>query len=205
MTNAASNAVQVVFDYKSPYTYLALEALYRLEDETRVPFQWTPWNFPIEPGYGTPGTRTVLQENKVRYMYRDARRLAAPRGLTILPPKKLFDTTLAGIGALYAQNQKRFRAYNDRVFRGFWTATLDIEAPAAIETVLREAGVDTSGWAAFVPVGRAQLPALAEQALKDGVFGIPTVRVGKELFWGSDRLDLCRQTINRLAGESQGV
>jgi hypothetical protein len=33
------------------------------------------------------------------------------------------------------------------------------------------------------------LAAATEQAIADGVFGVPTFRLGDELFWGGDRVD----------------
>lgn len=75
--------VKLYYDYKSPYTHLAKEELYRIEDEYEFRMQWLPWNFPIEPSYGAAGSRTPSQQNRVKYMYMDVRRVAAERGLVI--------------------------------------------------------------------------------------------------------------------------
>jgi len=39
------------------------------------------------------------------------------------------------------------------------------------------------------PAVKMQLARETEQAIADGVFGVPTFRIDDELFWGSDRID----------------
>ena len=50
-----------------------------------------------------------------------ARRQARKRGLVILGTRKIWDSSLAAIGMLWAKRQgkRQFRAYHDRVFERF--------------------------------------------------------------------------------------
>ena len=47
----------------------------------------------------------------------------------ILGTRKIWDSSLAAIGMLWAKRQgkRQFRAYHDRVFERFWRRELDIE------------------------------------------------------------------------------
>jgi len=52
---------------------------------------------------------------------------------------------------LYAKRQSdaALRRYHDITFERFWKRELDIEDPAVVGSVLTEAGVDTTGFAAY--------------------------------------------------------
>ena len=86
--------------------------------------------------------RNAHQWRRVKYSYMDVRREANRVGLTIRGTQKIWNSSLAGIGLLYAKRHGVFRAYNDEVFERFWKHELDIENPAALADVLKRAGAD---------------------------------------------------------------
>ena len=79
----------------------------------------------------------------------DLRRLANRRGLTVRGPQKLFDTSLASIGLIYAQRRGVFRKYNDFTFERFWKRELDIEDREVMRRVLEECGAETAAFLAL--------------------------------------------------------
>jgi len=191
--------IRFYFDYKSPFAYLAKDEAYRLEEDYRVQVEWLPVILDIAAAFGGVETRTELQWRKVRYMYLDARRWANERGLVVRGPQKIFDSTIACMGALYAMRQRRFRPYNDRVFARFWARELDIENRGKIAAVLAEVGAETQGFAAYTEEdGRAEMAAIQERADQEGVFGVPTFVVGSEPFWGNDRVPWVRKKLDAL-------
>jgi 2-hydroxychromene-2-carboxylate isomerase len=134
--------------------------------------------------------RNAHQWRRVRYSYMDCRRQARKRGLVIRGPQKIWDSTLAAAGMLYAQRagDAVFRRYNDLVFERFWQRALDIEDAAAIGGVLTEAGADGDGFAGYAAAGREEVATISRAAEASGVFGVPSFVVGDELFWGSEHL-----------------
>ncbi|HZP45073.1 MAG TPA: DsbA family protein [Candidatus Binataceae bacterium] len=183
-------------DYKSPYAYLAIEPTRALEREAGVKFVWLPYVLEIPLFLGTVEERNAHQWRRVRYSYMDARRLANRRGLIVKGPQKIFDSSLAAIGMLYAQRRGTFERYNDLVFERFWKRELDIEDRAAIARVLEESGAPTTGFDDFVDgPGRAELKRIATTAEASGVFGVPTYVIDGEVFWGGDRLWMVREKL----------
>ncbi|MGE0336015.1 MAG: 2-hydroxychromene-2-carboxylate isomerase [Gammaproteobacteria bacterium] len=187
------------FDYKSPYAYLAQAANDALEARYAINLVRVPYTLHIpsylgaaeldETGRDRLGTRNAHQWRRVRYSYMDCRREANRRGLVIRGPRKIFDSTLAHIGFLYAAARQQFRDYHARVFERFWRRELDLEDPAAIAAVLVESGVDLDAFADFARgEGRAMLTQLQQDAEEAGVFGVPSWILGGELFWGAERL-----------------
>jgi 2-hydroxychromene-2-carboxylate isomerase len=192
-------------DYKSPYAYLAKDLIYELERDFPVRIDWLPYTLDIpsflgsarvdEQGNTIESTRDPHQWRRVRYSYMDCRRQARKRGLTILGPRKIWDSSLAAIGMLWAKRQGPaiFRAYHDRVFERFWRRELDIENAEVIAATLAEGGADTADFATFLSgEGRAEHDAIRQRAEASGVFGVPTLVLDGELFWGREHLpDIC--------------
>jgi len=200
-------SLQLFIDYKSPYAYLAKDPAYDLARETGVEIDWLPYTLDIPAYLGSAkvdGQGGVLEENRnahqwrrVKYSYMDCRREANRRGLTIRGTKKIFDSTLANIGLLYAKRQGVFRGYNDRVYERFWKRELDIEDRAALRAVLAECGADTAGFEGFLDgEGRRELMQIQRQAEAAGVFGVPSFLLPDgDLYWGREHLPLIRERL----------
>lgn len=193
--------VTLYSDYKSPYAYLAKAPAYELERQFQAKLEILPYTLDIPKFLGSAEVdaagNVVRQERndhqwrRVRYSYMDARRQARKQGLTILGPRKIWDSSLAAIGLLFAKRQGAvvMRGYHDRVFERFWRRELDIENPEVLAGVLREAGAKTAGFASYVEGdGRREHDAIQSAAHERGVFGVPSFIVDGELFWGGEHL-----------------
>ena len=204
--------IKVFTDYKSPYAYLAKDLAYGLERETGVRLQWLPYTLDIPAYLGSAkldSAGTVVEESRnahqwrrVKYSYMDCRREANLRGLVIRGTQKIWDSALANIGMLFAEEQGTLHAYHDRVFERFWRRELDIEDVAVLAGVLHEAGADGSAFAAYASAkGRQklkeiQLAAEAADRLQTHVFNVYDVdRNAARL------LDHYRDVIGPISGE----
>lgn len=196
-----AKAITVYSDYKSPYAYLAKDLVYQLEGAFAVRIEWLPYTLDIPAYLGSAqlndrgevveSARNAHQWRRVRYSYMDCRRQAHKRGLVIRGPRKIWDSSIAAIGMLWAKRHGavRLRAYHDQVFERFWRREFDIEDPDVITAVLAEAGVDIAGFAAYLAAeGRREHDEVRSAAESAGVFGVPTFVIDGELFWGSEHL-----------------
>jgi 2-hydroxychromene-2-carboxylate isomerase len=132
----------------------------------------------------------------------DCRREARKRGLVIRGPQKIWDSTLALCGMLYAKRQRDavFRRYHDAIFERFWKRELDIEDVAVIGGVLAEAGADPAEFADYAAgPGPAELSNICRAAEEIGVFGVPSFIVAGELFWGREHLPDIREMLGAAA------
>lgn len=200
-------ALKLYIDYKSPYAYLAKDLAYGLERDTGVAIDWLPYVLDIPAYLGSAKVDArgkVLEENRnahqwrrVKYSYMDCRREANRLGLTIRGPKKIMNSSLAGIGLLFAKRHGVFREYNDTVFARFWSRDLDIEDRGALAGVLRAAGADTAGFDAFLDgPGRQELLAVQQEAEARGVFGVPSFLLPDgDLYWGREHLPRLRELL----------
>jgi 2-hydroxychromene-2-carboxylate isomerase len=202
---AERRTVTVYSDYKSPYAYLAKDLAYELERDFPVHIDWLPYTLDIpsflgsakvdESGRVIEEQRNAHQWRRVRYSYMDCRRQARKRGLIIRGPQKIWDSTIASCGMLYAKRQGDavFRRYHDAVFERFWKRELDIEDRDVVCAVLAEAGANTADFPGYLAgEGRHEIELVCRAAEAMGVFGVPTFVLDGELFWGREHLpDIC--------------
>ena len=207
----AQRRIRVYSDYKSPYAYLAKDLVYELEHDTGITVDWLPYTLDIPAYLGSAkvdsggnvveASRNAHQWRRVKYSYMDCRREANRRGLTIFGPRKIFDSSLANAGMLYAKRHDTFRAYHDRVFERFWKRELDIENPAALAAVLAECGADIGGFVSFIErEGRRELNEIMREAEGAGVFGVPSFLFDDgDLYWGREHLAHIRERLTAAA------
>ena len=211
--DAALRTVTVYTDYKSPYAYLANAAVYALAAETGAVVEWKPYILDIPQYLGSArvdAAGNVVEENRnahqwrrVRYSYMDCRRQARKQGLTIRGTQKIWDSTTAAAGMLFARKHGDavFRRYHDTVFERFWRRDLDIESVAAVAAVLQDAGAP--GFSGWVETGRDQVAVISREAEAQGVFGVPSFLVDGGLFWGREQIPDVRALL-RQAGPLNG-
>jgi 2-hydroxychromene-2-carboxylate isomerase len=205
--NTANETVKFYYDFKSPFTYLALAPVLRLERSHRLSLSFIPRDFEPRAAYGGELEQRQPREwNKVRYLYADVRRFADERGLIIRGPQKLFDSRLAMMSGLYADRHGRFRGYAPLVFERFFKRELDIENLAALAIVLRECGLDAEDFARYAAAeGAADLARALDEADRDGVFGVPTLIVAGEPFWGNDRIEWVIKKLDAMGLRREGA
>lgn len=173
-------------DLKSPYSYVAAHRGLALSRAGKVTFDWLPYTLDIAGRVGGEGWL-----NRVRYLYRDVRRFATPLGLTVRGPEKVYDSTIAQIGLLYAKQAGAHEAYIENAFRAFFSRELEPDDVGAVAAQLEACGCDPAAFAAYLASeGRALHDEIRARAEEAGVFGVPSLIVGGELFWGQDRFDM---------------
>jgi 2-hydroxychromene-2-carboxylate isomerase len=196
----------VYTDYKSPYAYLAKDAIWALADAAVV-LDLRPYILDIPLYLGSARVDlagNVVEENRnahqwrrVRYSYMDCRRQARKQGLIIRGTQKIWDSSLAAAGMLFARRAgpSVFRRYHDTVFDRFWRRELDIEAVPEIAAVLRDAGADVTDFSDWVETGLAEVAAISRDAEEKGVFGVPSFLLDGELYWGREHLADIRELL----------
>jgi 2-hydroxychromene-2-carboxylate isomerase len=104
------------------------------------------------------------------------------------------DTRLLLRAALAAKDAGRFREFHYPAYRARWAEGKDVGDAGVVRELLARAGLE-----ADAALARAQSDELVERlaaetqaAIERGVFGVPTVFVGDEMFWGNDRFELAR-------------
>lgn len=179
-------------DYKSPYAYLAFDPAFALQERFRVRIRWIPFQLRIKG----KGERSLYSEHKARYSYLDARRWAKPRGLVIRGPLKVYDTTPALIGGLYAQRCGRLLDYSRRAFERFFRREFEADQAQAVAAAIAELGLSAREYLDFLSgEGAREYESAQQEAAADHIFGVPIFVFAGEPFWGHDRLPVLEQRL----------
>ncbi len=76
----------------------------------------------------------------------------------------------------------------DALFKAVWVEGLHVSEPAVVEHVADELGLDGAALVerAGLAEAKTQLRARTDDAIARGVFGVPSMEVEEEIFWGYD-------------------
>lgn len=186
-------SVKLYFDYKSPFAYLAAEPAFALPERYAIELRWLPFLLRIKG----KGERSQYSEWKAQYSYLDARRWANRRGgFPIKGPLKVYDSTPALIGGLFAQRHGFFRPYTLETFARFFRRELEIDQPDAVAALIAMLGGSAAAYREFLAgEGRAGLDACIDAAHADQIFGVPIFVFRGERFWGHDRMPLLEERL----------
>jgi 2-hydroxychromene-2-carboxylate isomerase len=177
------------FDLGSPFAYLAAE---RLRDVLGEPVLWQPISLgAIFKATGRSSWSLGDPERREAGMA-EVQRRARSYGLAPLrwpdpwPSNYLFAMRVA----THAFRVGRGRELALRAFRDAFVRGHDLGNPEHVLSASTEVGLDAADAlaAAEDPAVKLALREATQAAQARGVFGVPTVAVGEELFWGEDRL-----------------
>ncbi|MCP4813685.1 MAG: hypothetical protein GY888_14345 [Planctomycetaceae bacterium] len=116
------------------------------------------------------------------------------------PPPITTDPTIAGAASLLAEERGVLREWIVEVMRAEWASGLDIGDEQVLFSVGEKIGLDQDSLRlAFTSSGYLeQLERNWNEAQELGLIGVPSFRVGEELFWGSDRIEYVIDHLNSL-------
>ena len=182
------------FDYRSPYSYLALTQLDDVELALH-PFDIVD----VMQRVGNTPT-TVTCKAKGAYANRDIQRWAARYGVPFArnPDMRSIDARrLARVTLVIPDGSERRKAVQ-AIYTAMWGVPAPLSTPGEIAAVLSAAGV--AGAEALPatmddPALDQQLDAASIAAAERGVFGSPTFILDGEMFFGNDRLDFLRDAL----------
>jgi 2-hydroxychromene-2-carboxylate isomerase len=189
----AKPTLEFWYEFASTYSYLAASRIERLAGERGVTVQWRP--FLLGPIFAAQGWTTSpfnIFEAKGRNMWRDMERQTAPLGLKLVRPSAfprngLLPARVAMLGATRPWGPEFTRA----LYHANFAEDRDIADAAVIGALLHELDLpaDEILRRAQSADNKEALKQQTARAIELGLFGAPSFTVGRELFWGNDRLD----------------
>jgi len=191
--------IEFYFDFGSPTAYLAWTQLPRIAAEAGAELVYKP----VLLGgifQATQNASPMMVPAKGKYMLGDLARFARRYGVPLemnphFPINTL--TMMRGAVGVQARMPQRFGAYVEALYRGMWVERLNLGDPAVLGVTLAKAGFDPQALLALVadPQVKALLKSETEAAVKRGLFGVPVMFVGGEMYFGQDRLDFVREAL----------
>jgi 2-hydroxychromene-2-carboxylate isomerase len=193
--------VEFLFDYGSPFSYLASLQIEGFAKRNSATVVYTPILLgAVLKAAGNASPMTVPA--KGRYMVTELRRWAARYNVPFKPnPHPFMSNTLRLMrSAVAAQKLGFFALYHRAVYRAVWAEARDLGDEAILKRVLEEVGVPATEVMAAAERQdiKDELRHNTDWAVQRGVFGAPTFFVADEMFWGNDRFDFVEEALHRL-------
>ena len=183
-----SEPISFHFDYLSPYAYLAWTQIHALAARNGRDVLPVPTLFAALLDHSGSRGPAEIPAKRV-YIFKDSLRLAHVFGVPLVPPPRHpFNPLLAlRVSSIELAADERRRLI-DALYRGAWGGGGGVDSPEAVTRLLDAAGFDGAGLLAraATPEIKDRLRAQTDAAIAAGVFGVPTMRVDGELFWGCD-------------------
>jgi 2-hydroxychromene-2-carboxylate isomerase len=172
------------FDFVSPYSYMGLHRL----GEFSVPITLKPILFAgVLNHWGQKGPAEIPAKRK--WTYRsciwEAQRLGIPFRFPALHPFNPLPHLRLALAADCRPEAVR------RIFDFVWTTGEDASDPARFASLCAQLGTDPSKR----PEVKDLLRKNTDEALARGVFGVPSLVVDGEVFWGADSLEFAKAFI----------
>jgi 2-hydroxychromene-2-carboxylate isomerase len=179
--------IEFLFDYASPWAYLASELIARRLTGFAITYR------PVYlRGFDAFKTGIPYGATKLQYVMRDLYRVSTHEKIEVRVPSVFPLNGLYALrAALVALDKGGFADYHRAMFHAAWREDRDISSKEVVLDIAAAAGQERAALAAAIdsPAIKERLKADTARAAERGVFGVPTFFVGDELFWGQDRID----------------
>jgi 2-hydroxychromene-2-carboxylate isomerase len=185
MTNGP---LRFYFDYISHNAYIAWTQIHPLAERYGRTVEPIPVLFAgLLNAHGQKGPAEIPA--KAWWMAKDLLRKTARLGVPLRPPASHpFNPLLALRATLVPRDVTQQRRLIDAIFRATWVDGEDVSNPDVIATVGTSIGMDGAQLVAAAQSDeiKQRLRRETDNAINQMVFGVPTVIVDDELFWGFD-------------------
>ena len=176
--------LEFYFSFRSPYSYLAAERVFKLAELYKIPLEIKPVMPMVTRGIPAPKIKRM-------YIVKDAKREAKRYDI---PFGKICDPLGEGVHKcmalfLYAQEQGKDKEFIAAASAGIWSQGMDMTQQSNLRKLIKKCGLDWEQAKAFLSV---DWKPMAEKNSDDlealGLWGVPSFKYGDLVIWGQDRL-----------------
>jgi 2-hydroxychromene-2-carboxylate isomerase len=194
--------IEFFFDVGSPTAYLAYTQLPQIAQRCGAEIVYRPMLLGgVFKATGNQSPVTVAAKGK--WMLADLQLWAARYGVQLqFNPHFPINTLplMRGAVAMQAIGSERLQTYLNVIMAAMWQHKKNMGDPVVIAEVLNSAGIDSDHFTTQISHDdvKARLVQNTEEAVFRGVFGAPTCFVGKQMFFGQDRLMFVEEALLKI-------
>lgn len=198
----AKQLVEMYWDVGSTNTYFALKLIKPILERYNAELQLQPFNL----GYVFRTYNYELMKEpkaKLRNRKRDLMRWAAKYNLPFSMPKEFpIKSSRVLRGSLVMRRYGKELQFVEQIMDRYWEqGDASIAEYEGLRPTVEALGVDPVAFEALASsdeIGE-ELAASTNTGIERGVFGVPMIIVGDELFWGKDRMEFVEDELRRRA------
>ena len=183
------------FDFLSPFSYFAW---LRLQSHPEINIKYKPVALgPLLNHWSIKGPGEV--QPKREFLLKQCLRYSAKHNIAFTTPKTHpFNSLYALRLALKSTAGDLQSEVIKTLWLAGWKTRIDMGEPEELKRALHEAGLPSEELfeKSFSKEARAELKSNIQEAISCGVFGVPSMVIGKEVFWGNDAMEDMLSYIN---------
>jgi len=194
--------LELFYSFRSPYSYLSLKRVHEIADAFGLQLKLRPVLPMVMRGMQVPHAKILYI---ARDTTREAERLDIPFGKIADPVGKGAERCLAVFQ--YAESEHKDRDFLANAGVAIWSEAVDVSTDKGMRIVTGRTGLfwpevvaamESDEWRPETEVNR-------ESMMASGSWGVPTMRLGDEVFWGQDRDWLLARHIEELCDTGDGI
>jgi len=190
-----TKSLEFIFDFGSPNCWFAYRALPPILARTGARLEIVPallGGIFKATNNQAPFVAFAQVKGKVDYERLEIRRFIEKHGLTQFRMNPHFPVNTLALmrGFVAAREAGKGDLYLEAGLKGLWEEGLNLGDVAVLSARLTQAGLDGAALLerAQAPEVKAELAKTTDSAVARGVFGLPSFFVGKEMYFGKERL-----------------
>lgn len=193
------------FDYLSPYAFLAWRKVRELPQNYSVDINPQPVLFgALLTHWGSLGPAEIPP--KRRFTFTDILRWAEYYQLNLhWPLAHPFNPLPALRATCLMEGVQGYQEFISRIFDACWIEGIDITLSEFLDALLLEFGIENGLEKSVEPVNKQRLKEKTAQAINSEVFGVPSMLVDQELFWGHDQMGFIEKYLKDGASLDQAL
>jgi 2-hydroxychromene-2-carboxylate isomerase len=193
-----NKALEFYFDFGSPTAYLAHKRLQQLTDQYPLDVIYKP--ILLGGVFKATGNHSPVEiPAKGQYMMaHDLPRFASRYDVAMNPnPFFPINTLQLMRAAIAAEQLECAEVFNEVVYNAVWVEEKNMGDSAVVAGVLSEHGINAPALLELSqdPSVKTALIVNTEAAVARGVFGVPTLFMNGEMYFGQDRLDFVEEAL----------
>lgn len=200
--------LDVYFDYSCPWSYLAFGRAREAAMRTGAEIRWRPVLADRIFEAANPqrlASRLAVDPRQAAYQQKDLTDWARFCSVSItLPEGWPVDSTLALCGTIAAFEHDLIVPYSNAVFTAYFTEAQDISQTAVLAEIAASAGLDAEAFEANIrePKALEQVLRNSSELVDRGGFGIPTMFVGDDMYFGNHSMPLVELALGQASGNT---
>lgn len=183
------------FGIASPFSYLGNPRIFDMEKELGITWELKPY------AIKEPGGPDDLDPNHRKYMRVDLQRLSEFYNLPIKFDKKKVPNGRPSLEFFFIANDfGKGREYILAASHAFWALSKDIDDPDILAQIALSVGLNEKEYKKNYEGSALKelLKRSIEEGDAEGIFGVPSLIIDDEIFWGQDRIHLARAKLNKI-------
>ena len=192
------NELDFYFDIYSPYSYLGFHRLLQIAEANRYQINFHPVDLKkLKVAAGNTGPANIEIPPKIKYLIVDLKRWAERYGLPFGSIPRAKNYARINSGVFYALQKDMVVDYIKAAYALVWGRGGDADDNTELQTIATSLGWDAPDFMAYIASAEAEISLRnsIDKGIDRGVFGVPTVVIGEDMWWGNDRMDFLEEAL----------